>query len=91
MGTMKRARQFTLSYLLLETLWIAAALACFTQIAYVPRELQIVFLVYGTLFSAVAIGGLVEGMPAAFWVGGLLLLVTAFTHLVIALLFIPHE
>jgi hypothetical protein len=87
----KPAGQFTLSNLLLEILWIAAALTCFTQIASVPQGLQFVLLVYGILFSAAAIGGLVEGMPAGFWAGGLLLLITAIANLVIALLLVPHQ
>ena len=51
--------QFTLQYLFLETLFIAAALACFTQLLRVPPISRLVLLIAGVLFTGGAIGGLV--------------------------------
>lgn len=66
---MRSAPQFSLSYLLLEMFWIAAALGCFSQIRYAPQQLQVALLVYGTLFTGIAIGGLFKRMASGYWLG----------------------
>ena len=68
-GGMAIARQFSLSYLLLEISWIAAALGCFSQLRYAPREWQPVLLVYGTLFAGIALGGLFKQLATGYWLG----------------------
>lgn len=66
---MARARQFSLSYLLLEVFWIAAALAETGQLRYAPQEWQAALLVYGTLFAGIAFGGLFKRMASGYWLG----------------------
>jgi hypothetical protein len=62
----KRPGQFGLTYLFLETFWIAAALACFTQFHRFLPELQTAVLIYGWLCSGIALGGLFGRMSAGF-------------------------
>jgi hypothetical protein len=53
---MASARQFSLTYLLREIFWIAAALGCFSELSYARKEWQSALLVYGTLFAGIAFG-----------------------------------
>lgn len=71
---MERARQFTLSYLLREVFWIAAALGCFSQLRDVPKEWQVAILLYGTLFAGFAIAGLFKRMLHGYWLGAALVI-----------------
>ena len=66
---MASARQFSLTYLLREIFWIAAALGCFSQLSYAPKEWQAALLVYGTLFAGIAFGGLFKRVASGYWLG----------------------
>ena len=88
---MTPARQFSLSTLFLEILWIAAALGCFTQLPIVPENLRFVFFLYGVLFGSIAVGGLFGRMVVGFWVGLSLVLAATFGSLAIVALSIARE
>jgi hypothetical protein len=78
---MQRPRQFTLSYLFLEMFWIAAALGCFSQLLRVQDVFWMVLVIYGVLFSAVAIGGLFRRMVLGFLIGFVLVAFALFGSL----------
>jgi hypothetical protein len=66
---MDERHQFTLGYLFWEIFWIAATLACLTQMFDVPTWAQIVLNLLGTICVCAAIGGLFGKMANGFWVG----------------------
>jgi hypothetical protein len=81
---MQRASQFSLSYLLMEVTWIAAAAACFGQVGYAPHGWQPVLLVYGTLFAGIALGGLFGRMPRSYWLGAAIIVAGFLASLLIS-------
>lgn len=66
---MTHPRQFTLAYLFCEFVWIAAALACFTQIFAFPLWGQIGLYMLGMICLCAAMGGLFREMAIGFWCG----------------------
>lgn len=66
---MSRPSQFTLAYLLCEFVWIAAALACFTQIFVFPVWGQIGLYMLGMICLCAAMGGMFRQMATGFWCG----------------------
>ena len=58
--------QFTLKYLFVETLWVAACLACLTQAMRFSPVPRLFLFMAGTLFAGGAIGGLFGRMATGF-------------------------